>query len=711
MREVEDLLVSRTPTYAAGFDRSTPSLEQATEAQVKPQFVEGDDDVPVASPEEAAVRESLRAVEQKILDIAESRKHAESRLVIKLEAEAAFQVESWARRREEEDWRRRAEVEVANRREGDKNTLAAHRAQVTLSENELRDVWLEERRVRSEMFRLNQTANDLLQRRLRAEEDAKLALLAEAQKARDEADKIHQENLIKLHHEEEAIRRVIARFNSRRTDLEIERQRHEAEAHKLEEERTRLSAATAAHLAETTRLRREAEEQLRLEQEQFKLQENELARLTESLAERRADLDSARQRAEADSQRIAEARERMRAAAEASQRTEHERLTLEAEIFKRAETERRLLEEARARAEEQQQQLETNERDRKEREAQRIVELETLRVAAESHAQIHREREQTLAAELRTLELATDTIRQRINELQNQQSVAAETYARLIDRLKQVEREALARAAGETQTRADLERSIKEQIDQLRVSETEQQQRIDQEVARRTAAERRLTLLRDRYQAEQAARIKAELQFDMWTDPVPTTSAVSSHQAAPMSEGLRGDTAEPVYQVGNLSSADPRLRADAVTALARLGNHDTFDLIVNCFDDEADLVRNAAARAILTLEPHRPVEPLTRALKTASHERAERIGKAISESGLAAQALKDLSLKNSESAYNGLCVLFAMAKTGEVAPLIRAIETHNDAEVRLAAVRLLKLSGREEVASAAVSRRLQPNGQ
>jgi HEAT repeat protein len=125
-----------------------------------------------------------------------------------------------------------------------------------------------------------------------------------------------------------------------------------------------------------------------------------------------------------------------------------------------------------------------------------------------------------------------------------------------------------------------------------------------------------------------------------------------------------------------------------------MGSHDAFTLIVSCFDDEADLVRNAAVRAILTLEPHRPVEPLTMALKEASPERSARIGKAISASGVAKQVLKDLS--NKDLAYNSLCILFAMAKAGEVDPLIDAIENHSDAEIRLAAVRLLKLSGQEK---------------
>ena len=38
-----------------------------------------------------------------------------------------------------------------------------------------------------------------------------------------------------------------------------------------------------------------------------------------------------------------------------------------------------------------------------------------------------------------------------------------------------------------------------------------------------------------------------------------------------------------------------------------------------------------------------------------------------------------------------------MAKAGETAPLIRAVESHADSEVRLAVVKLLALSGQQEV--------------
>ena len=103
---------------------------------------------------------------------------------------------------------------------------------------------------------------------------------------------------------------------------------------------------------------------------------------------------------------------------------------------------------------------------------------------------------------------------------------------------------------------------------------------------------------------------------------------------------------------------------------------------------------------MLILYPERPVEPFTRALKEGSTERSAKIGQAISDSGIATQAINSLSSEDRDETYNGLCLLLTMAKTGEVQPLVQSIETHGDAEVRLAAIRLLKLSGQEELASA-----------
>ena len=50
-----------------------------------------------------------------------------------------------------------------------------------------------------------------------------------------------------------------------------------------------------------------------------------------------------------------------------------------------------------------------------------------------------------------------------------------------------------------------------------------------------------------------------------------------------------------------------------------------------------------------------------------------------------------------EKTYDAFSLLFLMSKAGEVQPLLRAIEEHSNIEVRLAVVKLLALSGQQEI--------------
>jgi HEAT repeat protein len=130
-------------------------------------------------------------------------------------------------------------------------------------------------------------------------------------------------------------------------------------------------------------------------------------------------------------------------------------------------------------------------------------------------------------------------------------------------------------------------------------------------------------------------------------------------------------------------------------------SNDPFDSVVQHFDDPSPEVRSAAALALSELAPARPADLFTRALENASAERKRRIGEAIAASGLAAVAIDNLDAVSREETYNALCLLFVMAKAGEVQPLVHAIESHADAEVRSAAIKLLNLSGQAELAHAA----------
>jgi HEAT repeat protein len=167
------------------------------------------------------------------------------------------------------------------------------------------------------------------------------------------------------------------------------------------------------------------------------------------------------------------------------------------------------------------------------------------------------------------------------------------------------------------------------------------------------------------------------------------------------------DTADlPAEIVAGLTSLLSEERVEALAQLTQSGAKATFKLIVDSFADVSPDVRNAAARALYELDPDHSAEPFGRAIEESSVEQGRNIGIALAASGVACRAIEDLGGDSREDAYNSLCLLFAMAKTGEIRPLIKAIEEHPSGEVRRAAVKLLTLNGQSEVDAAAAKRRL-----
>jgi WD40 repeat protein/DNA-binding winged helix-turn-helix (wHTH) protein len=156
------------------------------------------------------------------------------------------------------------------------------------------------------------------------------------------------------------------------------------------------------------------------------------------------------------------------------------------------------------------------------------------------------------------------------------------------------------------------------------------------------------------------------------------------------------DSTIPEDILDRLQSAEPSERAAAVVELSHVDTDEAFQQICSAFDDRSEQVRSAAARALYELRADR-AESFTRALREATPERRREIGAAISASGLAGESISQLTGESRERTYEAFSLLFLMAKAGEVQPLVRAIEGHPNNEVRLAVVKLLALSGQEEI--------------
>ncbi len=280
----------------------------------------------------------------------------------------------------------------------------------------------------------------------------------------------------------------------------------------------------------------------------------------------------------------------------------------------------------------------------------------------------------------------------RVEDAERKRREAAERHTAELEHLRS-EEEALRVATDQiAHRRRGVEAAFQESRILLRQLEEEQAQLAEA-----------LEALRDRIELETKERADKERQLRDDLERL-RIAGVEAARRIEDAESIREQI--EVLQLEKLKSNDPLTRAGALSELAESGAKDLFGLIVNCFDDQSVDVRNAAARALHEVDPCRPVEAFTRALDKASQERRQNIGTAIATSGLATEAIEALRGDNREDTYNALCLLFAMAKTGELQPLVKAVEGHSDVEVRRAAVKLLTLAGQEDIAGVAAKRRL-----
>ena len=580
---------------------------------------------------------------------------------------------------------------------------------------------------------------------------AEAARRTEATRSRQEAKTRHEAEVTRLRGEEEALRAVAEQVARRRAEIRDAHQEAEADIERLTKERAQLDTAEADRRAERERIR-EAEERNRGDHEQLRLDLEALRQVAQEVASRRAEVEAARKKADEEAERLLEAQARMRAHEEASARAESERVQLEAESQQRVKTQARLLDETRRRIQEEQQRVEDETRRYAEHEEKLRAELKLHQKNAEIVAQQRAEEEKHIRSQVESLRIADAEARKRIEEAEARRRKSEDVYRLVAEKVQRVEAEAHLRAveeeqilaklesvrrnaAVEAQARAEQEKRIKEEIELFRKLEDEERPRLEEAALQRTEARARLQHHRDRARAEEETRAKEE--------PLKVMAAVSQPSAGEESTNLhRLDNPEvPEHMIENqeparsrpmdqekkeaamsvedgsnprataaiqtyLNSVDPYKRAAAVAELARSNSTDAFDLIAKCFDDHSPQVRNAAARALRKLDPSRTVDLFNRALEEGSEGRRRNIGAAIADSGLAAEAIDKLVGDSREDTYNALLILFAMAKTGEVQPLIQAIENHENVEVCRAVIKLLTLNGQTKLGDAALQRRV-----
>jgi hypothetical protein len=618
----------------------------------------------------------------------------ESALVAASTAEEIAQLQSELMRLRTEEEARRAEVEASR--------LAA------------------EQGLRNEQERWRQAEEESARRR--AEQEKKRIDIETRQRAEEETRRqIAEQELARA---EDELLRMRAMEQTRRVDVEAQMREaakaHETELNALrhaEEEPARRRAEEERRYLETEARKRAQEEELRrraemrfraVEEEIERVHARDAARVRAAEESQRMAQEAARRRGEEESRRRAEEEARRRAEEEARLRAE-----IEAQMRAEAEERRKAEEDALRRAEQEA-------RRRAEEEALRLAE-ETARRRAEQEAQRQAEEEaQRRAAEEAQLRAEEETRRQ----AEEQARFRAETELRM-----KAEAEARQRAELETRIRAEIEAKIRAEEADRRASEearrhAEHQRILAEESAKANAQpDYPSAIERSEINESDSAGSRSVSEVVEWFDvggdsrdqvrdidlasplTMPEDHFGAMHEDAggefqavsvPESSAPFEESELTQEEMGELSSEDPAERAAAVSKLPQFGSEEAFHQISTAFDDPSVEVRSAAAMAMFQFQEDRAAA-FTRALREATPERRRHIGSAIASSGLAADAIRNLTGESRDKTYDAFSLLFLMSKTGEIQPLMRAIEDHPNVEVRLAVVKLLALSGQPDI--------------
>jgi hypothetical protein len=692
--------------------------------------------------EAQAVLETVANIEQQQLAAATAFKEMENEVRWRSERETKVRAEAAARRLEEDEGRKRAEEESEARRRQELEAMAIERAARLKAEAEAQRYADEETNLRMKVASLRLEAAEIARRRAEVEkarqEAAEAARHAEVMRVRDEARSRHESELALLATEKETLQTATDNVLQQQTKVRAGREQAANELERLKEEQ---AAAEAAQKAEAERLRQEAQKANNEAQEQLRQELENLRHQGEEVDRRRKEIEASREKADEEAQRLVEAQARMQSAEQARAQAEMERSQLEAQINQQVEAQHKLLEETRRRGEVELARLKEELRLHAEKEQHRAAELEVMRTRAAVESKALAEKEEQILTQIESLRITDADTRRRIEDADVRRRAADDAYRLIAEKVQRVEAESHARAKEEermrlkleaerrnaaiaAQSRAEQEKRIREEIEMFRRLEEEERPRIEEATLQLADAEARLQERKDRLRQEVEDRAVTEEEFITVGE---YQASVAEGPAAPdVNERLapvtREEATRPIArswstgaaadEVGDtntgddiaasvvtpaiatyLNSVDPYKRAAAVAELARSGSPDAFNRIVVCFDDHSSHVRNAAARALRKLEPDRTVDLFNRALEEASADRRRNIGAAIAASGLATDAINNLASESREDTYNALSILFVMAKTGEVAPLLQAVEEHSGDEIGKAVSKLLTLSG------------------
>lgn len=146
-----------------------------------------------------------------------------------------------------------------------------------------------------------------------------------------------------------------------------------------------------------------------------------------------------------------------------------------------------------------------------------------------------------------------------------------------------------------------------------------------------------------------------------------------------------------------LHDSDPSVRSAAVTALGSIDHESVFAPVLISLADDTREVRAAAARTLSSLHFDRGAA-YARVMESTDEKTLHDFAQACVTTGIVSQAVDRLTSEDRRQAHEAFSLFSVLAKAGETQPICDVIENHKDLRVRLAAVRVLSVAGRAEVA-------------
>lgn len=182
----------------------------------------------------------------------------------------------------------------------------------------------------------------------------------------------------------------------------------------------------------------------------------------------------------------------------------------------------------------------------------------------------------------------------------------------------------------------------------------------------------------------------------------PTLFAMNSEDIGERLEAAKTLARFPVQSaVAALTSAarmdsEANVRSQAISSLAAINHESVFPAVLIGMADESREVRAAAARSLTHLNFDR-TDAFIRVLEMNDEELLPVVASACIKAGIVSQGIDRLASGDRRQAYETFSIVSVLARANQIEPVMEAIATHPNLDVRLATVRLLANTGEPEV--------------